>query len=82
MEFGQIKCTYDVDCGVQRMLSMDLLADSPQVLLVGEKVMLYDLMNRKRRVFNGEIPTKMERIGDDEILLVFKNGFVMYNLKN
>lgn len=54
VEFGQIKCNYEIDYPVLNMISMDLLAETPQVILFAaeKKVKIYDLINRKRRILS------------------------------
>ncbi|CAD8190714.1 unnamed protein product [Paramecium pentaurelia] len=78
VEFGQIKSTYEIDFNVINMVSMDLLNDTPQVVLIGEKVVLYDLINKKRRVFNCDTPNKVLRINDEEILFIFRSSYIVY----
>ncbi|CAK72878.1 unnamed protein product (macronuclear) [Paramecium tetraurelia] len=78
VEFGQIKSTYEIDFNVAKMVSMDLLNDTPQVVLIGEKVVLYDLINKKRRVFNCDTPNKVLRINDEEILFIFRSSYIVY----
>lgn len=62
VEFGQIKCTFEVDARVLSMTSLEMMADSPQVVLMlpEKKLIIFDLLNRKRRLLSlPEYPSKV-----------------------
>lgn len=79
-----MKCSYSIEDKISSLVSLDMLGESPQVALTtaDNKIIVYDLINRKRRVIQlSKLPHKIIKINEDQVLLIFTHMLTLINIK-